>query len=230
MRLPDHNLPSDYSDVQPSSYDPEYISDISSKMQVPHRLGVGAESDYSNGGFGMNGAPQNLQYQYTGMSVPDKIIVAGGNQHIGGQRQELYMDTPSAQMSTESLSYVGLMTPPHTLTLEERFPHIEDIDEAKQYDKSANSAMVVRQASVGNGEIAGPVPYAPGVNHHDPLLLNEENEASLLRTQVSKLTRRVQVIEQDNGKRAQRELVLYPVIIGYFFWKVLGWLTKDQRY
>lgn len=31
---------------------------------------------------------------------------------------------------------------------------------------------------------AGPVPYDPGVNLHEPVLLNEENEATLLRTQV----------------------------------------------
>jgi hypothetical protein len=37
IKLPDHSQPSDYRDVQPKTYDPEFISQISSKMQVPDR-------------------------------------------------------------------------------------------------------------------------------------------------------------------------------------------------
>ena len=33
-----NSLPSDFADVQPRSYDPQFISDISNKMQVPDKI------------------------------------------------------------------------------------------------------------------------------------------------------------------------------------------------
>ncbi|XP_005112593.2 uncharacterized protein LOC101860941 [Aplysia californica] len=262
IKLPDHSLPSDYSDVQPHSYDPDYISQISSKMQVPHRIAVG--SGATSRDVQMNGSYEGGQ-QYAGMSVPDKIIVAvesgeeiqslgaaeeiqrlveessckfpdmripytlvvgGDNQHIG-MRQDLTLDVgPSSQVSSESLSYVGLMTPPRVLTLEETFPSVEEMEErGGEVVGSAGDAL--RMAAL-NGQVGGPLPYDPGVNLQDSVLLNEEDEATLLRTQVAKLTRRVQVIEQENQKRAHREIVAYPIILGYFLWKILSWFTRDR--
>ncbi|GFO11480.1 mitochondrial fission factor-like [Plakobranchus ocellatus] len=229
IHLPDHTQPSDYSDVQPRSYDPEYISQISSKMQVPHRIAVGPSADRQ-----MNGQ-QNIELeaktQFVGMSVPDKIVLAGDNQHIG-MRQDLALDlSPNAAPAPEGLSYVGLITPPRVLTLEETFP---SVDEKQEEEKTKDPILDSERDSnarhgAANGGLTGvPVPYDPGVSLTDSLLLNEEDEATLLRTQVAKLMRRMQVIEQDSMRRAQREMVLYPVILGYFLWKVLGWFVRDR--
>ncbi|BFZ11073.1 hypothetical protein BsWGS_14113 [Bradybaena similaris] len=204
IRLPDHTQPSDYRDVHPKTYDPEFISQISSRMQVPDRISVGG-SDYDGkqNGFVHPDLPANAQF--VGMTVPDRIILA----------------------ASESLSsYVGLITPPRTLTLEERFPVVEETDDHKMM--AARGNMAGRETKISNGHINGPVPYDPGVNLHDSVLLNEENETTLLRTQMAKLTRRVQVIEDDNQKRATRELVMYPLILGYFMWKILSWFTRDR--
>ena len=67
------SLPSDYSDVQPRNYDPDYISDISNKMQVPDTIPV-----YT----GTVGDGDSLPPSYDGlrahqMNVPERIIVAG---------------------------------------------------------------------------------------------------------------------------------------------------------
>ena len=75
------SLPSDYVDVQDQSYDPNYISDISKKMQVPERICLDDGS----------GAAENTGHKYfdpgsdrhfSPMNVPDRIIVAGNGIHI----------------------------------------------------------------------------------------------------------------------------------------------------
>ncbi|CAG5126767.1 unnamed protein product [Candidula unifasciata] len=226
IKLPDHTQPSDYLDIHSKTYDPEFISQISSRMQVPDRIAVGG-SEYSGkqNGFIHQEFPANAQF--VGMTVPDRIILAGDNLHIA-LKQDLILDLPgNSPAASESLSsYIGMITPPRTLTLEERFPVVEETDDHKMM--AARGNMAVRDAKINNSHLNGPVPYDPGVNLHDSVLLNEENETTLLRTQVAKLTRRVQVIEEDNQKRATRELVMYPLILGYFMWKILSWLTRDR--
>ncbi|RUS87474.1 hypothetical protein EGW08_004728 [Elysia chlorotica] len=228
IHLPDHTQPSDYSDVQPSSYDPDYISQISSKMQVPHRISVGPSGMRQMNGHG----EYDAKTQFVGMSVPDKIVVAGDDQHIG-MRQDLALDfSPNAAAAPEGLSYVGLITPPRVLTLDEAFPQVEenqDVGRTQQHKPMEyGKESVANQRAVNGGLVGLPVPYDPGVSLHDSLLLNEEDEATLLRTQVAKLTRRVQVMEQDGQRRAQREMVLYPFLLGYFLWKVLGFFARDR--
>ncbi|KAH9492541.1 hypothetical protein Btru_025766 [Bulinus truncatus] len=220
IKLPDHTQPSDYSDVQPKTYDPEFISQISSKMQVPDRISVGSEYDTRD----IKPSDFADVSSFVRMTVPDRIVLAGDNQHIG-LRQDLDLDLPADGHKISDMSYVGLITPPRILTLEERFPIVEVTDEKKLIEAQVGST---KQSIIANGHVVGPVPYDPGVSLNESVLLNEENEATLLRTQVAKLTRRVQVIEQDNQRRASRELVMYPLILGYFLWKLLGWFTRDR--
>lgn len=70
--------------------------------------------------------------------------------------------------------------------------------------------------------------YTPGTSPSDTLLLNEEDEATLLRTHLAKLTRRVVMLEQENQKRAQRDFIIYPTLIGYMLWKVLTWFFRSN--
>ncbi|XP_076438109.1 mitochondrial fission factor-like [Babylonia areolata] len=209
------SLPSDYVDVQDQSYDPNYISDISKKMQVPERICVDDGS----------GAAENTGYfdpgsgrQFSAMNVPDRIIVAGDNQHIGvreGLRKSpMELAFPSGTQTT----MVELTTPPHVLTLEQSFPAVQEESEVKV--KEGEGPPHDRQM-VANGHLAAPAPYTPGLSPHDSLLVNEEDEATLLRTQVAKLTRRVTAIEQDSQRRAQREMGLYVALFGYVIWKVV---------
>jgi hypothetical protein len=224
IKLPDHSQPSDYMDVQPRTYDPEFISQISSKMQVPDRIALGG-SEYNRRQNGFVHHDLASATQFVGMTVPDRIVLAGENNHIA-LRQDLILDLPGSSSASESLSYVGLLTPPRNLTLEERFPVVEDTDDHKML--AANGDMAGRDYTNSNGHAVGPLPYDPGVNLHDSVLLNEENEVTLVRTQVAKLSRRVHVIEEDNQKRATRELVMYPLILGYFMWKILSWIIRDR--
>lgn len=70
--------------------------------------------------------------------------------------------------------------------------------------------------------------YIPGKSPHDSVLYNEEDEGTSLKTQIGKLTRRIAVIEEDNQRRAQRELILYPAIMSYILWKILSWFFRSR--
>ncbi|KAK7091815.1 mitochondrial fission factor-like [Littorina saxatilis] len=212
------SLPSDYSDVQDRSYDPNFISDISKKMQVPERIclddgsGAAEHSIYYDPGSGR---------QFSAMTVPDRIIVAGDNQHIG-MREGLRKLPIDRDPHTEVVpNMVELTTPPRVLTLEQRFPFVDDSDE-KQNRESQD-----RQLSA-NGHIGAPIPYTPGMNPNDSLLLNEEDEATLLRTHVAKLTRRITAVEQDSMRRSQREMGLYIALFGYAIWKFVFSFFKSR--
>jgi len=70
------SLPSDYVDVQDQSYDPNYISDISKRMQVPERICV----DDGSGAAEITGYKYydpGSSRQFSAMNVPDRIILAG---------------------------------------------------------------------------------------------------------------------------------------------------------
>lgn len=70
-------MPSDYSDVQPESYDPEFISQISSRMQVPYSL-VGVEGVRPEN----RGVSEPDLSSFTDMRVPDRIMVAGQGESL----------------------------------------------------------------------------------------------------------------------------------------------------
>ncbi|XP_059176165.1 mitochondrial fission factor homolog B-like isoform X1 [Physella acuta] len=237
MQVPDRISVGSHYDTRENGYVNSEISANFAAMSVPDRIILGAEVEF-NGNSEEDGDEASVKdhpwdrdpyQQCSVMHVPYTLVVGGhdsttrDNHHIA-LKQDLDLDLPS-NAHLHDMSYVGLITPPRTLTLEERFPVVEETDDQKMMAGNTGASKVKLGA---NGHIAGPVPYDPGVNLNDSVLLNEENEATLLRTQVAKLTRRVQVIEQDNQRRAGRELVMYPIILGYFLWKFLGWLTRDR--
>ncbi|XP_062568922.1 mitochondrial fission factor homolog A-like [Saccostrea cucullata] len=184
------SLPSDYSDVQPESYDPEFISHISSKMQVPYNL-VGVEGVRADN-----------------MKVPDRIMVAGEGKHLGGRQGFQQLDFDKA---TPYVNYVGLQTPPRTLTMEEalNFPLLEDRQEE---EREQNMSQNHPRTYVPNGELSSrqPQPFIPGDSINESLLMNDLDENTQLRNAVAKLTRRVKDLE-DNDKT--RSYILYPTVM-----------------
>lgn len=212
-----HSLPSDFIDVQSKSYDPDYISDISKKMQVPDRISVGdgMAVRVNNGYYD----PLLREKQLTQMTVPERIIVAGDNQHIG-LREGLRKLPIDGDIPSYHSNIVELATPPHVLTLEQSFPVVDEADE-----KTEHPSVVSFDSSK---HIGASMSYIPGKSPHDSVLYNEEDEGTSLKTQIGKLTRRIAVIEEDNQRRAQRELILYPAIMSYILWKILSWFFRSR--
>lgn len=200
-----NSLPSDFSDVQPRSYDPQFISQISSKMQVPDRIkAVDGMVESKPSGLPAPMAAVSMQ-------VPDRISL---NDH-NDRRDKL----DRFDFTNRQNDYVGLMTPPRTLTMEEAFGSHAVEDETE----------VFRERSVyrlPNGDTHAPVPYTPGASMSDSLLHNEDDDATQLRTQVAKLSRRLTTLEQENQKRSTRELILYPIVMAYLFSKIFAYFFR----
>lgn len=74
-----------------------------------------------------------------------------------------------------------------------------------------------------------PVPYTPGASLSDSLLHNEDDDATQLRTQVAKLSRRLTTLEQENQRRSTRDLILYPVVIAYLVSKMFFWMFRSRH-
>lgn len=215
------SLPSDYSDVQPRNYDPDFISNISNKMQVPDSIRA------FEGGDSYHVYDRSWDEQYTQpqhMNVPERIMLAGGGVHIGG-RTDIKLHFDNIQMGTYD-EPVGLRTPPRVLTMEERFPGFEDEDEneLKQYTP--------RPQRVPNGTVPVPAPYTPGMSASDSLLLNEEDEATQLRTQVAKLSRRITAMEKDRADQTRMYYMLHSATLGLlitpYMLKFLRWVIRGD--
>ncbi|XP_069106396.1 transport and Golgi organization protein 11-like isoform X1 [Argopecten irradians] len=271
------SLPSDYSDVQPSTYDPEFISEISNKMQVPHKLGPKEEvhDPFTLQSSTMNDINPGAHH----MTVPDRIFLAGEGQHIGAKENLRLFDIGDLP-PPQTMPFVGMMTPPRTLTLEEQgFPamDIKDHEEPQQestgktvqqshnfnggskaafpiiniHDTNINSLTVLGGEGDKFRQITGIMerfipsamtswfrsavqlePYTPGASMNESLLLNEEDETTLLKTQVAKLTRKVTLLEEDNIRRSNYEKIVYPIVFGWSIWKIVSvfWSLMRPRH
>ncbi|KAK3087856.1 hypothetical protein FSP39_011553 [Pinctada imbricata] len=114
------SLPSDYSDVQPKNYDPDFVSQISSKMQVPYSIGAHnteVEPPRPN--------PQDHSMYGQHMMVPERILVAGEGKHIGAKEGLRPLQFESMQDS--SISVYALQPEPFTpgASLNESLIHTE---------------------------------------------------------------------------------------------------------
>ncbi|GAB1600971.1 mitochondrial fission factor-like isoform X1, partial [Argonauta hians] len=200
------SLPSDFSDVQPRNYDPKYISEISNQMQIPDRLQFDGTAD------SRSKSPTIKSEMLSNMTIPERLVFVGGDdKHVGLKSTMRQFDFDNIPQSEST--YVGMITPPRTLTLEEQFPFVEDSTEP---ELNKRNAMPLIRNGV-NTQV-----YTAGSSPGDTLLLNDEDETTLLRTHLAKLTRRIVSLEQENQKRAQRDLIIYPTLLGYMLWKVLA--------
>lgn len=62
----------------------------------------------------------------------------------------------------------------------------------------------------------------------DGLLIQDEqaDDIAVLRRQMAKLSRHVMRLEEDNSKRSNRELVLYPLVITYMLYQLGKWFIQ----
>lgn len=68
------------------------------------------------------------------------------------------------------------------------------------------------------------VPMTPGTM----LLLQNGDEMAVIRRQVAKLSRHVARLQEDNSRRRNRELILYPVIVGYCLMQLVRMFLRSK--
>jgi hypothetical protein len=200
-------LPPEFDDYQPSQYDPQFTADISMLMHVPDRIEVAGEDD-TDSLRQRAMMPEHMAIK--NMVVPDKIIMLGQDRSAGVH------DEPNLHLDFGSLpgesSYVNLATPPRVLTLDERsFPTVDDMESYAMNRQVASNDFEPKT----NGHLFG----APRVVAHD--IVSVQRHLAVLSEHVKRL-------ETENARRWQRELMLYPLLLGYVMLKVARWLVLSK--
>lgn len=204
-------------------YDGHYEPDITTVMKVPKRIRVTGENedDPTVNWARYNGVNEKLQ-----MSVPDRIVVAGGEQHIGTRGVPREVELEKSIMPQPDPSLYRVQTPPRSITLDNyNYPTaVEDLSptEDKESTTPASAPPVLPHSS--NSYIhPGRDTATPGLTTD----LSPSEEVSLLRRQVGRLNRRVMALELDTQQRAHREMIMYTLGVAYFLIKALFWINRN---
>ncbi|XP_078665743.1 mitochondrial fission factor-like [Branchiostoma floridae x Branchiostoma belcheri] len=210
------NPPEQDLDTLRYSYNAEYTADISTKMRVPDKIQVAeGEESYVT--------PGETRHVHASMDVPDRITVAGEGQYKGQHQSPRTLDLDT--MLPAQPPPVSLQTPPRTLTLEEHLESLE-IQERPQSRPRTASGRRSREPLTGRGLPNGiAVPdseLAPAPANMDAVTPMAEDEVEELRRQLSRVGRRLQILEEENEQRNQRELILYSVTLA--FWLINAWM------
>ncbi|CAH1774068.1 unnamed protein product [Owenia fusiformis] len=220
-------LPPEYDEVQPQYYDPSFTADISNQMRIPETISVHDDQQQEEREQWKYSAGEKVGNTRRSMIVPDKIVIAGDEKHVG-LKKDLPLNFDDTFIPNMS-QHVGITTPPRVLTLEEQsFPTVEEMEEVKQQHLRSmpeHNGVIIQSKSPSQ-----PIPYTPGVTPLDGSLLVEDevDDVTALRRQVSKLTRRVMHLEEDNQAKSNRDLILYPVIVLYFIMRFGQWLIRTN--
>ncbi|KAK0400470.1 hypothetical protein QR680_015264 [Steinernema hermaphroditum] len=151
-------------------------------MHVPEHIFVPGDLR-SNGGFSGPGKMDgvNAVTAEEMMKVPERILVAGGDSHLGleGQPQEVLLDHMSDGINPD-----GLTEPPSHLTLN-HYPQVV------RYPDVVETPREIHDESMSAGSLA---------IDENPL-----RELKMMRRQLGRLSTRIYQLEDENERRKNRE-------------------------
>jgi len=197
--------------------DSAYTADISTKMRVPDRLLLhnGHAEQEQNW-------EDNQAYTVSSMMVPDRILVAGSDQHIPSKStpRELQLENSVIPPTPE---HVRVQTPPRSIRLEDvAFPSAGEANQPqsppKYFSKNKNGSKADRNISFEQDQ---------------PMSLQSDSSMSLydevqrMRTQMAKLNHRLMAVELENQQQNQRWQVCSVLVTAYFLVKALAWLNRN---
>ncbi|KAK7866020.1 hypothetical protein R5R35_008535 [Gryllus longicercus] len=202
-------------------YDPNFTADISQKMRVPKRIKVGGSGDDDVTAPTVGPVPDKFE-----MHVPDRILVAGQEQHIGTRAPPRELILENSVMPPDP-GLIRVQTPPRVITLDEySFPSADDAPTIP--DREEKFVSLPHPKSKFNTDhrllARGDTPPIGGGGEG----LTPAEEVLHLRKQMAKLNRRVMAIELDNLQRQQREKFLCALGLAYFFLKTVLWLSRSS--
>ncbi|XP_071486630.1 mitochondrial fission factor-like [Diadema antillarum] len=213
-------LQEEMDELHHMQYSTDFSTDVNRKMQVPPRLSMEPESGFMDSpsptpdlGTDMENSPAHA------MSVPERILIAGSDQHVGVRQTPRDLDLDNMAPFPQPGSNVGLTTPPRTLTLDEiSFPTVGDAKSAAK-KKPANNAVRI------SGDTDSGVQFADGNSslvESTPLAEWEQ-----LQRRVYLLTSTVASLEEAERRRDRREKIFMMAGIVYFFFKGLRFLFRS---
>lgn len=206
-------------------------------MKVPKRIRVTGdnEDDPTVNWARYNGINEKFE-----MKVPDRIVVAGGEQHIGTRAVLREVELEQSIMPQPDPTLYRVQNPPQTITLDAyTYPGTEDISPAAEDRESSTPGSIPTILPRNSNSFIHPVPeknsgymfqVSEGHESGTPVFttdLSPSEEVSLLRRQVGRLNRRVMALELDTQQRANREMIMYTLGVAYFLIKALLWLNRN---
>ncbi|XP_065162987.1 transport and Golgi organization protein 11 isoform X2 [Atheta coriaria] len=212
--------PLHYNDLEDAFItDANFKVDISQKMKVPSKISFNSDMNgHSNGHWNDN----------IHMQVPERILVAGQDQHVGTRAPPREIVFDHSLMNTEPYpGDVRVATPPRTLTLD-KYPFPLSAKEQEPEPQMKN-AVVVKPSkyclndSDLNLSVRESTPPLGGGGEG----LTASEEVLHLRRQMAKLNRRVMALELEHLGRLQKEKVIYGFGIAYFLLKAIFWLNRS---
>ncbi|XP_022083361.1 transport and Golgi organization protein 11-like [Acanthaster planci] len=215
-----NQMEQEMDDLQQMHYSTEYSTDINSKMQIPTRLSMGQPEDTS---YTDSGSP-DLDYVTNSpahaMNVPERIMVAGSDTHIGSRQTPRHLDLEEMTPFPTADTVVGLTTPPHILKMEDvRFPTVGDQSVMKPNKGNVNQQRLANldETPTGPAKLLGNSALAEG----GPAL-----DMQALQRHLHLLTRKVTTLEESSVRRDRRELLFCALGAVYFMYKGLRFLYR----
>jgi len=201
--------------------DSAYTADISTKMRVPDRLL--AHNGHPPGDEPTWGETNNV-FSVSSMQVPDRILIAGGEQHIHGKStpRELQLENSVMPPTPE---HVRVQTPPRSIKLDDApFPCASDTPEQPafsppKYYKSEKVNLKERTLSFE--------PDNSMNQANDSMNLSLYDEVQRMRTQIAKLNHRLMSAELENQQQNQRWQMCSILVSTYFLAKILVWMNRN---
>ncbi|XP_050307668.1 transport and Golgi organization protein 11 [Anthonomus grandis grandis] len=220
------------SNVSPSHYvedafvtDADFKVSINQQMKVPDKISFNSEL---NGDIRNSWVKDNFN-----MNVPERILVAGQDQHIGTRAppREIVFDNSLLSSEPYPANLPRVATPPRTLTLDRYpFPGVDDHEEDQEPE---DQLPVIKPKAKVQLNLNDSV-YSMNNSFRDtstpPLggeSLTPAEEITHLRRQMVKLNRRVMALELENLNRMQKEKFIVGFGIAYFLLKVIVWMNRD---
>eukprot|EP00092_Neocalanus_flemingeri_P060230 GFUD01072167.1.p1 GENE.GFUD01072167.1~~GFUD01072167.1.p1 ORF type:complete len:250 (+),score=77.53 GFUD01072167.1:70-819(+) len=236
--------------------DSAYTADISTKMRMPeHLMAHGSvNGDYVNHDLDLEKTNTHLY----GMQVPDRILVAGSEQHIPSKStpRELQLEHSVMPPTPE---HVRVHTPPRSITLDQLYaqeePYCLTPDPERGQDEaqigsiklgdvhfpSASEEPRTPQEQNGRGTSRGPGGGQKGglerggsyeadtpIRSESVEGLSVYEEVQMMRRQIAKLNHRLMAVELENQQQQQREMVLTVLVSAYFVVKAMLWINKSM--
>ncbi|XP_066973543.1 transport and Golgi organization protein 11 isoform X4 [Macrobrachium rosenbergii] len=235
IKMSNITSPQRFSGTFDHFYDGHYEPDITSVMKVPKRIRVTGENedDPTVNWARYNGHSEKLEMNVpdrivvAGMvSLPEKLVVAGGEQHIGTRGIPREVELEKSIMPQPDPALYRVQTPPRSITLDSyTYPSAaEDLSPSDEKEGSTPAlAPTVLPHNCNTYISTGRDTGTPGLTTD----LSPSEEVSLLRRQVGRLNRRVMALELDTQQRAHREMIMYTLGVAYFLIKAILWINRN---
>lgn len=212
-------------------YDHNFTADISNKMRVPHKILVTGDGNNSGTDLPLKPMPEAEMWEKVShMHVPERIIMAGHEQHLGlkAPPRELHLES----ITTPQPSLIRVETPPRVLTLEDHFfPTVDD--DTFENDEDSNKARH-NSEHCGGKHCLDTLEEKTDVtsfevrdhSYHSDVVRSPTEEMLALRRKLRKLSQRVALLEQEAQQRQQRDVIVLSLSVTYFLFKVVRWLHR----